>query len=73
RKTTPRSQRATVHAPEEVVTERPKAESPSPEPEPTKGGWLSLSGWFAKPSEEAESVDGSSARVEGDMGTSPSL
>ncbi|MCY3974361.1 MAG: hypothetical protein OXF02_02290, partial [Simkaniaceae bacterium] len=45
---------------EEVVTEQPKAESPSPEPEPAKGGWSNLSSRFAKPSEEAEFVDESS-------------
>ena len=45
---------------EEVVTEQPKAEFPSPEPEPAKGGWLNLSSWFAKPSEAKEPVDESS-------------
>ncbi|MCY3975135.1 MAG: hypothetical protein OXF02_06315 [Simkaniaceae bacterium] len=44
------------------MVEQPKAESPSPKPEPAKGGWLSLSEWFAKPSEkiDTESVDESS-------------
>ncbi|MCY3974450.1 MAG: hypothetical protein OXF02_02775 [Simkaniaceae bacterium] len=44
---------------EEVVIEQPKPESPSPEPapEPAKGGWFSPSGWFAKPSEDTESVN----------------
>ncbi|MCY3974011.1 MAG: hypothetical protein OXF02_00470, partial [Simkaniaceae bacterium] len=34
---------------EEVVVEQPKLTppSPEPEPEPAKGGWLSLSTWFA--------------------------
>ena len=47
---------------EEVVIEQPKLTppSPEPEPEPAKGGWLSLSSWFAKPSEAKEPVDESS-------------
>ncbi|MCY3974155.1 MAG: hypothetical protein OXF02_01230 [Simkaniaceae bacterium] len=45
---------------EEIVTEQPKAKSPSPEPEPAKGGWFSLSTWFAKPSGAKEPVDESS-------------
>ncbi|MCY3974820.1 MAG: hypothetical protein OXF02_04665, partial [Simkaniaceae bacterium] len=37
---------------EEVVTEQPKSESPSSEPEPAERGWFGFSGWFAEPSEE---------------------
>ncbi|MCY3974054.1 MAG: hypothetical protein OXF02_00695 [Simkaniaceae bacterium] len=55
--TTERSGEEATFELEEVVTEQPRFESPSPEPESAKGGWLSFSGWFAKPSGTDESVD----------------
>ena len=55
-----RSQREESPELEEAIIDQPRAKSPSPEPEPAKGGWLNLSSWFAPPSEAKEPVDESS-------------